>query len=890
MLPESINELWLRIKALVRRRRLERDLDDELRFHLAMREQKLVESGVAPEEARRAARLSLGNPVALQEETREVWKLPFLETLWQDIRYGLRQLRRNPGFAAVAIITLGLGIGANTAIFSVIDTVLLRPLPFPHSGRLVSVETIDTVRGGILHGADYPDFFDWQRENRVLSGITAFRNSDFTFTGVSQPQHLTGEIVTSGFFSTLGVAPEIGRAFEPQEEEAGHPVVILSHRLWQDVFHGDPRILGRVITLQSRGYTVVGVMPAGFHFPITAPPVELWTTSSVDARGKDPATEQRGDRLLDVVGRLKAGVSLAQAQADMSRIQANLQAQHPESDADLGGVRLVPELQHLVGNARPALLVLFVAVGLVLLIACANVASLLLARSMARQKEMAIRAALGAGRTRVLRQLLTESIILSLFGGALGLLLAGWGTSGLTSLIPRDIPRIAQIGVNGSVFLFTSAVAVLTGILFGMIPALQSARVQLVAPLREGSQRVSGGLRRHRLRSALVVFEMALAVALLVSAGLLIRSFARLEAVKPGFDPQHLLTFSVDLPEARYTTEQQVKFYDRLLLRLDALPGVHQAGAIIPLPLSGRQILVDFSVVGHPTPPGNEASAALRSVSTGYFHLMGIPLLEGRVFDDQDTRNSAPVMVVNQAFAEKYLSGQDPVGQRVIPGASDHTVKQIPPYQVIGVVGNVRSSSLSKEPKPEYYVPYSQIMFGGYSIVVRAAMAPKSLASAVREVVHRMDPDVPLYHLKTMDQYIGASTSQTRFSMLLLSLFAGLALALTTVGLYGVVSYAVAQQTHELGIRIALGAGPGEVLGQVLGSGACIALIGIACGTAGALGATRLLRGLLYGVTATDPGTFVAVAFVLFAVAMLSCYVPARRAMRVDPVTALKYE
>jgi putative ABC transport system permease protein len=449
---------------------------------------------------------------------------------------------------------------------------------------------------------------------------------------------------------------------------------------------------------------------------------------------------------------------------------------------------------------------------------------------------------------------------------------------------------MAQIGINGPVFLFALAAAVVTGILFGMIPALQSAKIHLVAPLREGGQRLSGSVRHHRLRSALVVFEMALAVALLVAAGLLIRSFAGLEAVQPGFDAHHLLTFTFDLPEARYSTVQQVKFYDGLLRRLDALPGVRRAAAIIPLPLNGRQILVTFSIVGHPTSPGDEPSAGFRSISPGYFRLMRIPLLEGREFDEQDTRNSAPVMVVNEAFAEKYFPQQDAVGQRIIPGASDHTVEQIPPYRVVGVVGNVRSSSLSEEPKAEYYVPYSQIMFGGYSIVLRTAMAPEGLEGAVRGVVHRMDPDVPVYDLETMDQYLGASTSQTRFSMLLLSLFAGLALALTAVGLYGVISYGVAQQTHELGIRIALGAGPGEILGQVLGSGARMALIGIACGIAGALAAARLLRGLLYGVSATDPGTFIAVALVLFAATMLACYVPARRAMRVDPVTALKYE
>jgi predicted permease len=811
--------------------------------------------------------------------------------IWQDVRYGIRRLAHSPGFTIVAVLTLALGIGANTAIFSVIDAVLLRPLPFPQASRLVSVRSVDTVRGGIpLNSASYPDFFDWRSENHVFSGITAFHDSDFTLTGIPQPQHLTGEMVTSGFFETLGVSPQIGRGFHPEEEKAGHEVVILSHRLWQTVFQGDPKILGRLITLDGRGYTVVGVMPAGFHFPIETPAVELWTAISTDAEGKTPMTVQRGAHFLHVVARLKPGVSLAQAQADMSRITANLKAQYPETNTHFGAARVVPELDLLVGNVKPALVVLFFAVGLVLLIACVNVANLLLARSMTRQKEMAIRAALGASQTRIARQLLVESVVLSLAGGLVGLLSAAWATTGLMRLVPQSIPRMGQIGIDGSVFLFTLLVSVATGILFGLAPALHASKTGLVGPLNESGRGLSAGVGRQRVRSVLVVVEMGLALALLAAAGLLIRSFSRLEKVNPGFNPQNLLTFTFDLPVARYTTEQQVNFYDRLLRRLDALPGVRSAASITPLPLSGDNIDIGFSIVGQPTAPGNGPDSLFRLVSPGYFRTMGIPLIEGREFNAQDTRTSAPVVVVNQAFAQKYFPGEDAVGKRVVPGASDHDVKKLPEYEIVGVVGNVLSANLSDTPKPEYYAPYSQIMFSGLAIVVRADMAPEGLASAVRGVVRGMDPDVPLYDMKTMDQYLGASVAEPRFSMLLLSIFAALALVLTAIGLYGVIAYAVAQRTHEIGIRIALGAGPADVLGQVLGAGARIALVGVACGTAGALAATRLLRGLLFGVSASDPATFAAVALLLFGVAMLACYVPARRAMRVDPVIALRQE
>ncbi|HEV2386543.1 MAG TPA: ABC transporter permease [Candidatus Acidoferrales bacterium] len=811
----------------------------------------------------------------------------------QDLRHGLRMLAKAPGFNLAAVLTLALGIGANTAIFSVVDAVVLRPLPFPRSNQLVAVESVDTIHGGIDSSASYPDFFDWRSQNRVFSGMTAFHDTQFTLTGVHQAEHLGGEVVSSNFFSTLGAAPALGRGFLPEEEKPGHHRVILSHRLWQSDFGADPGIIGRSIMLNGQGYTVVGVMPAEFQFPPETPPVELWATISADAEapaGDTPMTAQRGAHWLSVMARLSPGMPLERAQADMGRIAANLAKQYPDSNVDCAGARLEPELERLLGNVTPLLWILFAAVGCVLLIACANVANLLLARALGREKEMAIRAALGASGGRVVRQLLTESVTLSLAGGAVGLLLAAWSISGVLHLAPQDVPRMGQIRIDGAVFLFTLLVAVATGLVFGLAPALHGVKTNLVGTLKESGRGLSQGVRQNRMRSVLVVTEMALAVALLACAGLLIRSFARLERVNPGFNARNLLTFRVSLPDARYTNEQQVAFYDTLRRRLAALPGVRAAGVLWPLPLSHSHIDLTFSVVGHPTARADQPDADIRFAGPGTFRIMGIPLEEGREFTEQDSRNAAPVAVVNQAFVEKFFPGQDPIGQRIVPDVSDHHVDQVPPYEVIGVVGNVKSRNLSDAAPAEFYLPYSQVMISGLTTEVRTAVAPQALASAVRGVVASIDPDIPVYDVETMEQYVGAAVAQPRFSMLLLSLFAGLALVLTALGLYGVISYAVAQQTHEFGVRMALGAAPGDVRRQVLMGGARLALAGIVIGLAGALGVTRLLHAMLFGVSASDPATFAAVAAALAAVALAASYLPARRATRVDPVVALRQE
>lgn len=811
-----------------------------------------------------------------------------MQTLWQDLRYAIRMLAKAPGFTIVAVLTIALGIGANTAIFSVIDAVLLRPLPFPRSDRLVSVESLNTQNGIPRDSVSYPNFFDWRKQNQVFSHMTAFHDSSYTLSGTDEAVHLSGEVVTSDFFVTLQVAPELGRGFLREEEQKDRHVVVLSDGLWRSRFAGDPGIIGRSIRLNDKGYTVVGVAPSGFAFPIATPPVQLWTTC-----GDDPdMLAERGANFLTAIARLKDGVTLGQAQADMAHIDANLAKEYPEANLRAAGASVEPELLRLVGDVEPALLILFGAVGLVLLIACANVANLLLARSTTREKEMAVRAVLGAGRLRVIRQLLSESVVLSLIGGALGMLIAQWGTAILVQMVPQDIPRIAQIEMNGPVFAFTFGVALLTGILFGLAPALHASKANLGDSLKETARGASGGRQHSRLRGALVVAEMALALTLLLAAGLMIQSFARLQQVSPGFNPRNLLTFTVGLSGTRYTTDQQKNFYGQLLERLNALPGVLSAASTLPVALSGNNFDISFTIEGRPAAKGDEPDEEIGFVSPGYFKTMGIPLVEGRDFADTDTAKSSPyVVIVNQAFARKFFPNEDPVGKRIDPGLSDSDVKQTPMREIVGVVGNVKTRHLSTGDRPEYYFPYTQALISSHlTMVLKTEGAPESVVSAARDAVHSMDSGLPVYNVKTMDQYVATSVSEPRFSAALLGIFAVLALALTALGLYGVVSYSVAQRTREIGIRMALGAQLGDVLKMVIRQAGLLLLIGWGVGIVLSVGVTWLLASELYGISATDPLTIAAVSIVLAVVALVASYIPARRAMHVDPVVALRHE
>jgi putative ABC transport system permease protein len=822
-----------------------------------------------------------------------------METLWQDLKYAARMLVKKPGFTAVAVLTLALGIGANTAIFSVVNAVLLEPLPFHHPERLMAV-WMTGLKGGMANKGhlSYPDFADFRSQNRSLERMAAVNTNDFTLTGSGEPYRMTGAIVSPDLFPLLGVSAEAGRTFTPEEDlppgVKGNHVVLLSHHLWQQRFGSDPGIVGRRLILNSRSYTVVGVMPASFAFPIQPIPVDLWTTHAVmkeTADGSTPMTDERGAHYLTVIGRLKPGVTQAQAQADLSAVAAQLEKQYPDSNANKGCM-LVPAHEDLVGDIRPALLVLIGAVSCVLLIACANVANLLLARSTTRQREMAIRTALGAGRKRVMQQLLTESVLLALLGAVGGVLLALWGTDALIALSPADIPRLANARLSIPVLGFTFVVALITGVLFGLAPAFQSTRAALSESLKEGGRGTSEGAAHGRMRGALVVAEMAIALVLLVGAGLAMQSFLRLAAVNPGFDAQRVLTMSIDMPGARYVTNEQIAQTSRQLLTgIEGLHGVRSASMSFPLPLSDNNMGVVFGIEERPLEKTDLPGTALHVVEPGYFRTMGIPLKTGRDFTPEDTLKSPLVVIVNETLAKKYFPNEDPIGKRVQPSINvEPGSKTDPMREIVGVVGDVRFRSLRSETGPEMYGPEAQLPFGELSIVIRADGDPAQVIGAVRETLRRMDPDMPLYEIQPLEHYVAGALAQTRFNSLLLGIFSGVALLLTAIGLYGVTSYSVAQRTQEIGIRVALGAQRADVFRLVVGQGLRQSALGLVLGLGAAFAVTRTMASLLYGVSATDPPTFGGTSLVMLLVTCAACYIPARRATQVDPLVALRYE
>ena len=807
--------------------------------------------------------------------------------LWQDIRYGIRMLAKSPSVSVVATIALALGIGANTAIFSVVNAVLLRPLPFPNSDALMSVFETDAVRGNITYS--YPNFFDLRDQNHVFEHVAAFHDSDFILTNRGEPVRLEGGVVTADLFSVLGTAPMLGRTFAPEEDKPNTTrVVVLSERLFAGRFNSDRSVLNQTITLNGQPFTIIGVMPRGFEFPIQNEPLDLWTTIAGDASGQSPITAQRGAHFLRVIGRLKPGVSESQAQAEATAIAARLEKQYPDNNTRRG-LRVESTLKALVGDIRPALLILLGAVACVLLIACANVANLLLARAMTRHKEMAVRSALGASRLRVVRQLLTESVLLSITGGLLGLGLAVWWSDLLIALGKKGIPRAMQVGLDWRVLGFTFGVSLLTGLMFGLVPALHLSKTELTESLKEG-RGAGSGAKRNRVRGVLVATEVAIAVVLLVGAGLLIRSLWRLQEVNSGFQPQNVLTLEVSLPEVRYSSEKQARFYHELTQRVRALPGVQSASAALPLPLSGDRLTISFGIEGRPVAPQDAPSADLFIAEPNYFRTMGITLLNGRDFDERDQHSSTPVAIVSDAFARQYFPGENPIGKRIMPGIStwDHDDSKM--SEIVGVVSDIRHRSLNAEPKPAYYVPQAQIPFSEMTIMLKTTNDPHALVTSVTREVQTLDADVPVFNIKTMDEYMSASVAQPRFNTTLLSIFAAVALVLTVIGLYGVMSYAVAQRTNEIGIRMALGAQAGNVLALIVKDGVKMVGVGLVIGLAGAFALTRLLSSLLFGVTTRDPATFLAIAVLLSVVAMLACYVPAWRATRVDPLEALRCE
>jgi putative ABC transport system permease protein len=816
-----------------------------------------------------------------------------MNTLLQDIRFGLRMLLKSPSISIVATIALALGIGANTAIFSVVNAVLLRPLPFPDSDSLVSIFETDTQRGQQRGSHSFPNFFDLRSQNTVLERVACYHAGDFIMTGRGEPARVQGSVVTADLFPLLGVSPMLGRTFHPDEDKPSETgrVVILSHGLFQKRFNSDPSIVNQALTLDGRSYTVVGVMPPSFEFPIQNEPVELWTTIAVDvAPGEEsPVTGQRGAHFLQVIGRLKSGVTRDQAQSELTTIAARLEQQYPDTNTRKG-LRVDSALTALVGDIRPALLILLGAVACVLLIACANVANLLLARATSRHKEMAIRTALGASRTRVIRQLLTESVMLSILGGAVGLLLAVWWSDLLIALGKNDIPRAVHVGIDWRVLGFTLGISLLTGLIFGLAPAFHSSRSELVESLKEGGRGTSEGARRNRVRNVLVVVELAIAVVLLVGAGLLIQSLWRLRNVNSGLQSQNVLTFNVGLPEIKYKSDRQTQFFIDLKSRLESMPGVQSASTIFPLPLNGDRFSISFEIEGRPMARKDHPSADFFTTGVGYFRPMGIPLIKGRDFDDRDKHGSTPVIIITETFARQYFPNEDPIGKRIHPGISSIEGEDSVMREIVGVVGDVRNRSLNTEPRPAYYVPHTQVPFSQMVAVVKTINEPRSMISGVTKEVAAMDPDIPLFGVKSMDEYLSSSVAAPRFNTTLLSIFAVVALVLTVVGLYGVMSYSVAQRTNEIGIRLALGAQSRDVLLMIVKQGSTLIVLGLGIGLFGAYLAMKLIASLLFGVTAKDPFTFAAVAVVLALVGLLACYIPAWRATKVDPMEALRCE
>ncbi len=806
-----------------------------------------------------------------------------MRTLWQDLRYGARMLLMNPGFTAVALVTLALGIGANAAIFSVVNATLLRPLPFDDPDRLIMIR--ETKLPQFPEFSVSPgNFLDWKKQNTVFERLVAMQDASFNLIGVSDPERLRGMRVTDGFFAMLGARPHMGRDFLPEEDQPGRAnVVILSHGLWQRRFGADPNIVNRAITFSGGSYTVVGVMPASFRFGDGG--AEFWTPMAFTAE----QAQQHGSHYVSAIGRLKPGVALAQARSEMSMIADRLAKQYPDNNTGWN-VRLTPLLEYTVSSVKPALLVLLGAVAFVLLIACVNVANLLLARSAAREKEIAIRVSLGAGRWRIARQLLTESALLALAGGTVGLTLAKWGKDLLLALAPEDLPRLSDVALDGRALAFTAALSLLTGLGFGLFPALQASNIRgpnLNETLKDAGRGSTDDGRRRLIRGSLVVLEVALALVLLVGAGLLIKSFLRLRSVDPGFNPAGALTAQIPLSQRKYPEDsQRVAFYTQLIEKVAALPGVQAAGAAMVTPLSGNDFVLGFRIEGRPPyPAGSEPDTNYYSVTPGYFKAMGIPLLRGRLFTERDTKDAPRVIIINETMAKRFFPGEDPIGKRL-----HVTMGPVLYREIVGIVGDVKHYSLDQEAKAQTYEPYAQQPFSGMTLVARTSGDPAGLSSAIRGEVLKIDKELPISNVKTLEQYLSTSIAQQRFSVLLLGIFAAVAMALACVGIYGVLSYSVTQRRREIGVRMALGAARRDVLRLVVGHAMLLTLIGVAIGLGAAFALTRVMSTLLFGVSATDPMTFGLIALLLIAVALLAALVPARRATKVDPMVALRCE
>jgi putative ABC transport system permease protein len=810
-----------------------------------------------------------------------------MKTFLQDLKYGARVLWKSPGFTFIAVIALALGIGANTAIFSAVNTLIMRPLPYRNAERLVMVWEYNRTRNQHQNVINPGNYLDWRDQSKVFEEIAAFYDARVNLTGKEEPVELPVQAATTNLFATLGVEPIKGRSFTEEDVTSDANPVILSYNLWQTRFGSDPKIVGQSITLNGKEATVIGVLPAGFQWfvkkgSLTGKPAELWFPV-----GFTESESLRKGRYMSAVARLKPGVTREQAQAEMNIIGSRLEQQYAKFNTGWG-VELVPLREQFVGEIRPALWILLGAVGFVLLIACANVANLLLARAAARHREIAIRTALGANRLRVIRQLLTESLLLSALGGVVGLMLAWWGIGVLTAFSPPDMVSLEKISINPTVLAFTMAVSFLTGIIFGIAPALEATRLNTSEMLKEGGKSTAGSPRVRRLRAAFVIAEIALSLVLLIGAGLMVKSLLRLQSVNPGFEADNLLTMRVILPGSKYKEDaQRIAFFQQAVERIKALPGVKSAGAVSFLPFTGLGAATGFKIEGRPDAgPGQKLVTDVRVADENYFRAMSIPVISGRTFNADEETEKRHVVVINETLARKYFAGEDPVGKRLTIDMTDSPV----PTEVIGVVGDVKHMSLDTETKAMVYWPHPELAYSGMTIVIRTTNDPLQLAAPAQAAIQAIDPNQPVSDIRTMNQLLAESVARARFNTLLLGLFSAVALVLAAVGIFGVISYSVTQRTHEIGIRMALGASASDVLSMIVRQGMMLAIIGVGLGLLAAFALTRLMQSLLFEVSASDPLTFAFVSLLLASVAFLACYIPARRATRVDPMTALRYE
>jgi putative ABC transport system permease protein len=884
---------WLRLvrarlRGFLHKRDVEREMEEELRFHLQMRAEENARRGMSADEAQRAALRSFGRWARIKEACRDVKGGGVLDTFVQDVKFGARMLRKNFVFTIVAVLTLALGIGANTAIFSVVNGVLLRPLPYANAERLVAIQELNEKGSRVQ--VTPANFLDWRAQSTSFEQLAAIFGRTANLSAGDEAERVGLAMTSANFFQVFALQPQRGRFFLPDDERAGHdPVVVLSDGLWQRRFGGDASLVGKPIALDGQTYTVVGIAPAGFQYPDKTeawiPPFQLVPTLNAQMN----IERARGFGFLSAVGLLKPGVSVKQAHDEMTAITARLRQQYPDTNNNRFN-RVVSLQTHLVGESSTALLLLLGAVALLLLIACANVANLLLARAASRQKEIAVRLALGATRLRLVRQLLVESVLLALVGGGVGLLLGWWGIELMQGLLPVDFPRAQGIGVDMRVLGFTLLVSLGTGILFGLAPAFQATKPDINEALKESARDAAGGARRNRVRSLLVVSEVALSLVLLIGAGLLFRSFLHLQAVELGFRPQSLLTFRLAPAGANFSQDPQyIAFYNQVAERLEGLPGVEAVGMINTLPLV-KGPTTAFRVEGRPLlTPDKWPSVNYRNVSPDYFRAINAPILKGRAFDAHDSLTTPFVVIVNQSLVRRDFAGEEPLGKRINTGGSKPDGQPLW-FEIVGVVADVRSLELNTEATPEIYTSSLQDPFAGMSYVVRSPIEKESLIPMVREAVRQVDKAQPVAEVKEMEQMVSEAASQPRFNTLLLGIFACVALLLAAAGIYGVMSYAVTQRTHEIGVRMALGAQTGDVVRLIVGQGIRLTLIGLALGLVCAFALTRVMATLLYGVEPTDPSTFIGGALLLTIVALLACYLPARRATKVDPLIALRYE